>query len=452
MKQISKYKNVVTQIFGNGKYQDGKQYRTAIFTRLIKYNGAYLLYNNLSKRLYLLSDAEGDKLKQSVISDIAGIEDLIKDYSIVPTDFDDIKLVKETKKIYDFFPVHAKKPNFVIFTTTKCNARCHYCFEHGQKRIDMSEQTAIDVAHFMAKKAKNKAVTIKWFGGEPLFNQKAMDNICLELQKQGISYNTKATTNGYLLDEETIKHAIELWHLKSTVITLDGTAEVYNKIKNYIYDDKNAFETVLSNIENLLKTDIRVFIRLNVSFDNFENIKELVSYLNKRLGKHKNLSIMSIALYDLEGKRTVDERLKLREMLREIEDLTDRSNNKIIDLVRYSDMGTRCMAEDDDTYLISPIGELGTCEHFSEGEMMYGSIYSDKEDLNIKNYFKQRTIAERCKTCPLFPNCGGIGKCPSQTHGCDEIEQSMKLKALDDSIAIEYNKYLEKNEHNGNDN
>ena len=392
----------------------------------------------------MLSDAEGRKVGKEAVTDFAGLEDLICDYSLVPTDFDDIKLVNEAKNIYDLFPVHAKKPNFVIFTTTKCNARCPYCFEHGQRRIDMSEQTAKDVAHFMAKHAKNNALTIKWFGGEPLFNQKAMDTICLELQKLGISYNTKATTNGYLLDEKTIKHAIDLWHLKSTVITLDGTAEVYNKIKNYIYDDKNAFETVISNIENLLKTDIRVFIRLNLGFDNYENLKELIIYLNQRFGKNKRLSIMPIALYDLEGKRTVEERLKLREMLKEIENLTDRSNNKIIDLIRYSDMGTRCMAEDDDTYLISPVGELGTCEHFSEGEMMYGSIYSDKEDLNIKHYFRQRTVIERCKTCPLFPNCGGIGKCPSQTHGCDEIEQGLKLRALDDSMIVEYKKYLEK--------
>ncbi|HCH28637.1 MAG TPA: hypothetical protein DEW35_03930 [Ruminococcaceae bacterium] len=442
MEILAKYKNAVSALFGDTKLEKGKEYRLATYSKLLKYEGKHLLYNNLSKTLYLLDEKEGAEVESMPVVVPAEIYPLIKDKTIVPTDFDDVSYIESVKRVYDCFPVHAKKPNFVIFTTTKCDARCPYCFEHGQRRIDMSEQTAKDVARFMAKKAVNKAITIKWFGGEPLFNQKAMDTICRELQNLGISYNTKATTNGYLLNENIIPKAIDLWHLKSAVITLDGTAEVYNKTKNFIYDDTNAFETVLGNIEALLKTDIRVFIRLNVGFENFKNIKELVLYLNKRLGKHKKLSVIPIALYDLEGKQTDEERLKMKNMLQEIEELTDRSNNKIIDLRRYADMGTRCMAEDDDTYLISPIGELGTCEHFSEGEMMYGSIYSDKEDMKIKNYFRQRTVTERCKTCPLLPNCGGVGKCPSQTHGCDAIYQSMRLKTMDDSMIVAYKKYL----------
>ena len=445
MEIIAKHKNAVSALFGDTKFVESAEYRLATFTSIVKYEGRYLLYNNLSKTLYLLTSNEGNAVKRIPIAEPALFDALIKDNTIVPIDFDDFSYINSAKKIYDCLPSRILRPNFVIFTTTKCNARCPYCFEHGQRRIDMSEQTAKDVARFIGEKAPQKAVTIKWFGGEPLYNMAAMDVICTELQKRGIAYTSKATTNGYLFDKNVIDHAINVWHLKSVVITLDGTREVYNQVKNYIYDDSDPFEVVINNIDNLLLSDINVSIRINVGFDNFENLKELLSFLNEHFDPFsKKPNIVPIALYDLEGSQTPEEREKLSAMIAEIEDLTERSANKITGLSWFSALGNRCLAEDDNTYLISPIGELGTCEHFSEGEMMYGSIYSDKENLEIKNYYKQRTITERCKTCALFPNCGGVAKCPTMTHGCDEIQQRIRLKALSDAMIVQYKKYLKK--------
>lgn len=443
MKIVSSYNELILKALGVQKIEKNVNYRLAHHVFVTKYNDNVLLYNNISKRLYLLNNIESEAIKKLNNQDLNLIKPLIEDWSLVKEDFDEFVLAQQARWFYDNLNRKYERPNFIIFTTTKCNARCYYCFEHGQRRIDMTEQTANDVADYIIKNAPRKEVYIKWFGGEPLYNQKAMDIICDRLKEAGVKYDTKATTNGYLFDEDTIKKAKEKWMLHSTVITLDGTEDVYNKTKNYIYKSGNPFERVLNNIEMLLKNDIRVAIRLNIGFENFEDIKNLVKFLKKRFGDNEILSIIPIALYDLDGTRTEEEHNMLDSMVKEIENMTSKNKYRKLTLKMYSDLGTRCMAELDSCKVISPIGELGTCEHFSEGEMMYGSIYSNEENLSIKNHFKQRDVLEKCKSCVLYGNCGGIGRCPTQSHTCTEIEMNSKLRSLNEAIRSTFELYLE---------
>lgn len=443
MEIVSSYNELILKALGVQQIEIGANYRLAHHVFMTEYNGNVLLYNNISKRLYLLNERESAAIKDLQNPDFTVLKPFIEDWSLVKEEFNEFELAQQTRWFYENFYRKYERPNFIIFTTTKCNARCYYCFEHGQRRIDMTEKTANDVADYIIKNAPRKEVYIKWFGGEPLYNQKAMDIICDRLREAGIKYDTKATTNGYLFDEETIKKAKEKWILHSTVITLDGTEDVYNKTKNYIYENGNPFERVLNNIEMLLKNDIRVAIRLNIGFENFEDIKNLVKYLKERFGDSDILSIIPIALYDLDGKRSAQENAMLDSMVKEIEEMAAKGKYRKLTLKMYSDFGTRCMAELESCKVISPLGELGTCEHFSEGEMMYGSIYSNEENIEVKNYFKQRDILEKCTSCVLYGNCGGIGRCPTQSHTCTEIEINSKMRNLKDTIISTYKLYLE---------
>ncbi len=443
MEIVSNYNKLLLSVVGKQEIDASSEYRLAKHTFMTEYNGNVLLYNNISKRLYLLNEQEAKAFENLHELDCEVLKPFIEDWSLVKPDFDDVAFADQVRWFYDNFFRKHERPNFIIFTTTKCNARCYYCFENGQHRVDMTEQTAEDVAQYIIKNAPNKKVYIKWFGGEPLYNEKVMDIICDRLQEAGVKYDTKATTNGYLFDEQIIKKAKEKWILHSVVITLDGTREVYNKTKNYIYKDVDAFERVIKNIEMLLKNEIRVAIRLNIGFENFDNIKELVLFLQKRFGDNKLLSIIPIALYDLDGTRSNEEHDLLDAMLKEIEEMTSKNKYRKLTVKMFSDMGTRCMAELDSCKVISPRGELGTCEHYSEGEMMYGSIYSDKEKLDVKNYFKQRDVLEACKTCVLYGNCGGVGRCPAQTRSCTEVEQKAKLRKLSKAIIDTYEEYIE---------
>lgn len=86
-----------------------------------------------------------------------------------------------------------------------------------------------------------------------------IDIIDNKLSDFGQTYTNGITTNGYLFNKSLIYKAINEWHLGSAQITIDGTEEVYNKVKNYIYKDSiSPYKKVLNNIAMLLNNNIAV--------------------------------------------------------------------------------------------------------------------------------------------------------------------------------------------------
>ncbi|MEI3172875.1 MAG: radical SAM protein [Lachnospiraceae bacterium] len=127
--------------------------------------------------------------------------------------------------------------SYTIFTTTDCNARCFYCYEMGRSRIPMSDETAHKAAAYIAAHCGGEKVHLHWFGGEPLFNKQVIDIICTDLAEKGIVYESMIISNGYLFDGATVEQAVSHWKLKNVQITLDGTEEIYNRSKAFIYKD-----------------------------------------------------------------------------------------------------------------------------------------------------------------------------------------------------------------------
>ncbi len=442
MKLIVSDNTLIQKIIGVQTLTNNISYRLATYICIVKYKEDFLLYNDLSKNLYLISKEENECLSKPLINIPENLLPLLNDRSLVPTDFDDLNFVNQIKNIYNQFISSAKKQVFIIFTTTKCNARCYYCFEHGQRRIDMSEKTAQDVADYIIKNLETDKVYLKWFGGEPLYNEPVIDIICNRLNSAGIEYVSQMTTNGYLFTDDTIQNAINFWKLHDVVITIDGTEQVYNKTKNYIYGTGNPFRIVMSNIKKLLENKIYVTIRFNIGYDNISDIKSLLLYIKDYFGKNEYLSIVAVGLYDLEKTRSETEKMKLSNNVELIENKIAEFGYRKFSLKKYRNLGSTCMAESDDSAVISPLGLLGKCEHFSEGEMMYGSIYSDEVNLDAKNHFKNRIIVENCKSCPLYPSCGGATKCPTHYRDCKTYEKDKLVRALKKSMIYTYKQTL----------
>ena len=109
---------------------------------------------------------------------------------------------KLRKPIDDVYLDHPQ--SFTILTTTKCNARCFYCYEMKSKnKHHMTPETALKAANYIASVApKGKTINLNWFGGEPLFNMKAIDIITQRIRDLGVNFMTSFTTNGYLFDKD----------------------------------------------------------------------------------------------------------------------------------------------------------------------------------------------------------------------------------------------------------
>ena len=306
---------------------------------------------------------------------------------------------------------------YTIFPTTDCNARCFYCFELGRSRIPMEPDTAHRVADYIAGHCGGEKVKLSWFGGEPLFNKAAIDTICHDLRKKGIEFTSRAISNGYLFNAETVKNAVGNWNLKRVQITLDGTEEVYNKIKAFIYRQGSPYKTVMENIGCLLNAGVVVSIRLNMDMHNAENLLELVEDLAARFAGRKGIYVYAHHLF--EGNRPMAE-IHTEEEWELRDQAMCRLNAKIAQFglaprrgLRRSPKTNFCMADSGSSVTILPDGNIGLCEHFSEDEFI-GHIDQEGFDQAVVDSWKER-IEEipECAECFYYPACVQLKKCAS---------------------------------------
>lgn len=431
--------------------QEGKEteHRYLKYIQESSIEDGLLLYNMLTGELLFLDKQE----EKMVVPNNQVYDYLVKNWFLVPNDFDDLKFAKQIedsitaiKKIY----IPSKIRGFTVLPTTACNARCFYCFEQGCKRISMDEKTAHDVAKYIIDKKIDGKILIRWFGGEPLVNAKAIDTICAELNEHNVEFYSTAVSNSYLFDEDMIKRAKEQWHLKMVQVTLDGTEEVYNKIKNYVYKDEiSPFKKVLDNIEGLLKAGIVAKIRLNMDKQNCEDLYTLTYQLLERFKDYENFWIYPHILYENsceEAKRqTPEEVMALEKKCYELYDIIKKhKKEKKYSLPAIADRNlSKCMADSPTACMILPNGNLGKCEHFMDDHYV-GSIYSDEVDFDVLNSFKEWALVwDKCYDCKLRPMCYHIKDCTNRDRFCYDEKRRRKIQGLKDDMLVVYNKYKE---------
>ncbi len=450
-------KDAVTQrILGEQTFSSSANYRPLFYLHCFPYDGGQLVYNTLTAQAIFLSAEESAVLNGSSSSSSETAEKLVKDWFLVPTDFDDKKFAKQfsdmalsVNRIYTRPPINS----FVIFPTTDCNARCFYCYELGNKRRNMTEQTAHDVADFIERRRDPSAekVTIRWFGGEPLYNVKAIDIICEDLRKKGIAYRSKMISNSYLFDDEMVGRAVDLWHLDWIQVTLDGTEEIYNRTKAFIYKDgTSAFKRVTDNIERLLKAGIRLQIRMNMDDHNSEDLFELSRQMIERFGKYNNFRIYSFLLFEDScariQNRADDDRHGLIEKQVALQKFIQQKTGVERKATSYIKRTTHCMADSDRVTTILPDGQLGKCEHYLD-DHFWGSIYSDEVNFTELNWFKQTgPVCDDCENCNFRPMCLYPQCCCSMPHRCDDFDKLARKKTLVAQMVAIYNKYKKEHE------
>lgn len=423
-------------------------YRLFKYTEIAKFDENTVLYNMLTGAMIILSKQEKEVIEKLPCKYSHEMDELIRKKFLVSIDTNDKLLYEQIRNVVVLFKDNTIT-GYNILTTTACNARCFYCFEAGTKFIDMTDKVAEDVADYIIKNVKNKKenVHIHWFGGEPLYNIKPIDIIVDKLIQNNIGFSSRITTNGYLLNEEIIKRAKEKWKLKHIQITLDGTEKVYNRVKNYIYDGVNAFETVINNIGLILNYEIDLRIRLNMDSYNKDDLMDLVDFLENKFGHNKYLHIYSHLLFENCGFnkkiRNDDVHKKSSEDFRELESyIRSKGYFKNIMLPKLFDVGG-CMASRDDTIMVMPDGHLGKCENYVDKEFV-GSIYEENMDMNIINSWKiPRNSDAKCENCKYYPRCYITAKCPNiKLRACDEYNFLIKKNDLITRMKNEYIEYL----------
>ena len=354
---------------------------------------------------------------------------LLMNYFIVPEDYNEEEMVhfvrmKQQKPIPSNYLDHPHK--FIILTTTRCNARCFYCYEMNSKnKTHMTYETAEKVANYILEVVpKDHKVELNWFGGEPLFNVDVIEIICSRLASAGINFTSSMISNSYLFDDEMVEKAVNEWRLKNIQVTFDGTEEVYNKIKNYIYKDgESPYYKVIGNVKRLLNNKITVSVRMNCDHHNAENLKELIKELDSHFKGEGNFSMYVWPLFEIGFVRTPEEKKALYESVLELDklllDLGYPMSHKLPEGIK----GIHCMADSGDAVTISPRGDLGVCEHYVDKDFI-GHIdrpYEKNFDI-IRSWREYTPATELCSDCPLYPTCLRMKGCPDEKI-CDEYQK-----------------------------
>lgn len=446
MEIISQANETILTILRKPKKSDCK-YRKLNFCAEKPLEDGVLIYNLLTKELLLLTQEEYDNCLE--------LDYLREHWFVVPEDTNDKEYVDLAKWALS---VRQKKSeeitSYTIFPTTDCNARCFYCFELGRSRIPMSRETALKVVQYIKKHCGGKKVKLSWFGGEPLYNQEAIDTICAGLREENIEYSSNMVTNAYLFDADTVQRAVDIWKLMHVQVTLDGTEAVYNRVKAYIYKEGNPYQRVLSNIERLLDASVSVTIRMNMDLYNAEELLHLAQELAKRFGTQKNLA--AYAHYLFKGDEAMadthsEEEWERREkaMCRIEECLLESGLSSKAGVAKKYQLN-HCMADSDRSITILPNGDIGRCEHFSDTEFV-GHIDREGYDLEAVASWKETTPPiEECATCFYYPACVKLKKCPN-SHKCFLQHRNRELRKTYLQMENEFRKWQQKSQEQENE-
>lgn len=440
MKTIIPAAQQAAMVLGKQKRREGVTYRLFKYVMLEPVEEGVLLYNTMTLELLLLSSQEADTMMES--------EELLTKWFLVPQEHNDRKLADDLRAFVKAMYKPSKYiTHYKVYTTTHCNARCYYCFEKNfTNKKTMSSETAGQLVKYIAENCGGNEVSIEWFGGEPLVNQKAIDIVCRGLTDAGVSFHSVMISNGYLLNEANIGKAKDLWRIKLVQITLDGTEEIYNRIKDYVDPQGSPFLRVMKNVEALLDAGICVRIAMNVTEENCRDLLLLADQLAEQFGGRKGFQVACAAVADTAA-------YKPGQTVGTMTTSNDAVKNFLILQKRLTELGVyypgklsvsvraiACAADNSSAVVVLPDGSLGLCGSIAEGET-FGSIFSPERDIAMINSWKERILLTDpiCDDCLYYPLCIRLKKCPEEA--CNELLRDLEEKITRIRIVHVYRLY-----------
>ena len=426
---------LVCKLLGEQIYDKHVEYKWASFVFNIDISCHTVFYNLFTKQLVVIERK----------SEAVHFEELVKDWFLIPVKMDESAIVKDFKQLVgNVHNMSGVIRDYTIFTTTDCNARCAYCFENGAEKVRMDNHTIEQTICFIKEQYNNQSIHIQWFGGEPLYNLKAINQISCKLNQDGVLFTSDMTTNGYLFSEKIVNQAINYWHLKKVQITLDGTEHVYNITKNYIHHNSNPFLKVLNNIECLLLNNIIVVVRLNLTLENKSDLIALVQILESRFENFTNLFIYPIPLFELIEKDETRKQIyeDLYELQSHIFKLGHSTDYDYFDRVRIN----HCKADNNgNSIVIFPDGHIGLCEH-QWGKTYIGHVEGGLLDrLEIEKWKEYCPPKEKCGKCLFYADCLKLRLCDTN-NSCHDEQIQFDKNLLTNTIIKKYNKWKNETE------
>ena len=339
-----------------------------------------------------------------------------------------------------------------------CNLRCKYCFastgDFGTgHRMTMNVETAKKAIDFViARSGKRHNIEVDFFGGEPLMAMdtvKATVDYARSLEKEhNKNFRFTITTNGILLDDETIDYINE--NMSNAVLSLDGRPEVNDNMRPTV-NGKGSYDVILPKFQKLVagRGDKDYYLRGTFTRHNRDFAQDVIHIADQGFRNVSVEPVVGDAKYDYTFKEE-----DLPGILEEYENLArellDRDDTNFfhfnVDLTqgpcvikRMRGCGAGC-----EYVAITPDGDIYPCHQFvGKEEYKLGNVYDNTFDMDISRKFAGLNIYTRpdCKDCwARFYCSGGCSASNLEVNGDMMIPNrfgcDMQRKRLECAIAM----------------
>ena len=218
----------------------------------------------------------------------------------------------------------------------------------------------------------------------------------------------------------------------SNLVIVESPAKA-KTIKKYLGKDYDVVAS-MGHVRDLPSARLSVDVNNNFEpkYEVIRGKEKLVSELQERFGGREGFRIYTHLLFDYllssENRPLAEYTAPLeayRKLSLRIEQLGYGKSLRTFD--RWVN---HCMADSDGSYVITPDGNLTLCEHFFD-EHIVGDLtngVTDREELLAWKERKGKT--QLCESCPLYPTCIRLIKCPDEPSNCSELQREIILLDL----------------------
>ncbi len=217
----------------------------------------------------------------------------LSNYKILKSVYSDLNEFKDRYRNHNgYYPLDVE-----IRVSWRCNARCKMCGLHRYV-VDKDNGEFVmgtdTITRLVNELADMGCKSITFSGGEPTL----VGNLSQIIKKASEEYRmcTSINTNGYLLNEETIREYIDAGIDSFTISVLSPDEQINNEIMGL----KNGLSTTVKAIDYInqyskyVHRDVKVYINNVILRDNIDSLSGYVEFCREHKITHLNLSPASI--------------------------------------------------------------------------------------------------------------------------------------------------------------
>lgn len=390
------------------------------YNTIVSLGKQQVLYNTITNKFVVLSDAIKEALKCETISPLS--LKLESNNYLVKDDVDEKQMIESLFVQRRF---SSKVYQLTLNTSLDCNLCCWYCYETHAKKTNMSLELVKNILLHLEIKSQAdpfKILELSFFGGEPLLNYKAikalLEGVKMLSERFDFDIHLTFVTNGTLINQKYVELLKEF--KVRFQITIDGNKDTHNNTRKYKSKllGADSYGRIMDNLKLLNEQEAEFYfiVRVNYETDTLKSISKLMADLEFLDKRRTALSLHRV----WQHKATEEDSALLIDAINYIN-----SMGFVVSTFPLATNLENCYADNYNQAIINYDGNVYKCtaRDFSS-EQPSGKLNSlGLIEWNAPLLLDRLAldIPQKCKDCLLLPSCTGI--CSQKKVEAKDYEQ-----------------------------